>query len=262
MIAYRYLLNHILRTGEPSQDRTGVGTRYVIGQTAQFDLSDGLPLLALKYTPFKTMLAELLWFLKGTPDPAFMHAHQCTIWNPWIKPDGTLGPVYGVQWRSWPTPQGPVDQLQKAIDRLRQSPYDRRAVVSAWNVSDLDEMALPPCHLMFQLHIEHERVTMQVYQRSADVFIGVPFNWASYATLCYMIAGVLKRQPGRLIWHGGNVHLYNNHVELAWELLRRPDRRFPQLKVTPKETLDDYTFSDFTLENYIPHPPMAAPVAV
>jgi len=264
MQAYLDLLRHILANGTPKSDRTGTGTRSIFGYQMRFDLADGFPLATTKKLHLKSILYELLWFLRGETNIAYLQEHGVTIWDEWADEQGELGPVYGYQWRSWPAADGRrIDQISDVIDRIRHTPDSRRLIVSAWNVADLDEMALPPCHLLFQFYVADGRLSCQMYQRSADVFLGVPFNIASYALLTLMVAQVTNLAPGEFIHTFGDAHLYNNHLEQARLQLEREPRPLPNLRINPSvKSIFDFRYEDFRLENYQPHPHIPAPVAV
>ncbi|MFI1989152.1 thymidylate synthase [Actinoplanes sp. NPDC020271] len=259
---YEDLLRRVLETGTPKGDRTGTGTRSLFGERLRYDLSEGFPLVTTKRVHFKSIAVELLWFLRGETNVQWLRDQGVTIWDEWAAPDGSLGPVYGYQWRSWPTPDGHVDQIADLLDTLRKNPDSRRMIVSAWNVGQLDEMALMPCHAMFQFYVADGRLSCQLYQRSADLFLGVPFNIASYALLTRMIADQVGLIPGDFIWVGGDCHIYDNHVEQVTEQLSREAYPFPALQIAPKPSLFDYEFADFTVVDYKHHPAIKAPVAV
>ncbi|AKK10662.1 thymidylate synthase [Corynebacterium uterequi] len=260
---YEDLLRDILATGRPKGDRTGTGTISVFGRQLRYDLSASFPLLTTKKVYFHGVIGELLWFLRGESNVRWLQDNNIRIWNEWADADGELGPVYGVQWRSWPTPNGAhIDQISAALDTLRANPDSRRNVVSAWNVSELDKMALLPCHLLFQLYVVDGRLSMQVYQRSADMFLGVPFNIASYALLTHMFAQQASLEVGELIWTGGDCHIYNDHIEQVREQLSREPRPYPQLQLTKAASLFDYTFDDVNVLGYDPHPTITAKVSV
>jgi thymidylate synthase len=264
MQAYLDLLRHILENGTPKNDRTGTGTRSIFGYQMRFDLAEGFPLITTKKLHLKSILYELLWFLRGETNIEYLKEHGVSIWDEWADERGELGPVYGYQWRSWPAPDGRrIDQITDVIDRIRHTPDSRRLIVSAWNVADLEQMALPPCHLMFQFYVADGRLSCQMYQRSADVFLGVPFNIASYALLTLMVAQVTSLAPGEFIHTFGDAHLYNNHLEQARLQLEREPRPLPILRVNPSvKSIFDFRYDDFRLENYNPHPHIPAPVAV
>ncbi|MDY5784905.1 thymidylate synthase [Corynebacterium sp.] len=260
---YEDLLRDVLDNGTIKQDRTGTGTRSVFGRQIRYDLSDSFPLLTTKRVYFKGVVGELLWFLRGESNVRWLQDNDIRIWNEWADDDGELGPVYGVQWRSWPTPDGEhVDQIQAALDTLRDNPDSRRNLVSAWNVSELDKMALMPCHLLFQLYVADGKLSLQVYQRSADLFLGVPFNIASYALLAHMFAQQAGLGVGELIWTGGDCHIYNDHLDQVREQLARDARPYPQLKLNKAASLFDYTFDDIAVDGYDPHPTIKAQVSV
>jgi thymidylate synthase len=260
---YEDLLARVMAEGSPKSDRTGTGTRSVFGERLRYDLSAGFPLVTTKRVHFKSVAVELLWFLRGEGNVKWLHENGVTIWDEWADPDGDLGPVYGVQWRSWPTPDGGhVDQMSGVLDTLRRDPDSRRMVVSAWNVADLADMALAPCHLLFQFHVAGGRLSCQVYQRSADLFLGVPFNLASYALLTHLVAAQVGLAVGDLVWVGGDCHVYDNHVEQVTEQLSREVLAFPALEVAPAPSLFDYTVEHLGLVDYRHHPAIQAPVAV
>jgi thymidylate synthase len=264
MQQYLALMRHVLERGVAKQDRTGTGTLSVFGYQMRFELAAGFPLLTTKKLPLRSIVHELLWFLRGETNVRSLREHGVTIWDEWADADGELGPIYGYQWRSWPTPDGGhVDQISELLARLRSEPDSRRLLVSAWNVADLERMALPPCHLLFQFYVAEGRLSCQVYQRSADVFLGVPFNIASYALLTLMVAQVSGLQPGELIHVLGDAHLYRNHLAQARAQLERQPRPLPRLRLSP-EVLDLFAFryEDLALGGYDPHPHIAAPVAV
>ena len=264
MKPYLDLLSRILDSGVAKSDRTGTGTRSVFGHQMRFDLADGFPLVTTKKVHFPSVAYELLWFLRGDGNVRWLQERGVTIWDEWAGPDGDLGPVYGVQWRSWPTPDGGhVDQIAEVARLLREEPDSRRIVVSAWNVADLPRMALPPCHLLFQFHVGRGRLSCQLYQRSADMFLGVPFNIASYALLTCMMARATGLLPGDFVHTFGDVHLYANHVEQARTQLAREPRPLPRLELDPSVTdLFEFGEEHVRLVGYEPHPRIAAPVAV
>ena len=264
MQPYLDLMQHVLTQGTPKSDRTGTGTRSVFGYQLRFDLSHGFPLLTTKKCHLKSILVELLWFLRGDTNIRFLHEHKVSIWDEWADADGELGPVYGKQWRSWTKPDGgTIDQILQVQQRIRDTPDSRRLIVSAWNVADVDHMALPPCHLLFQFYVAQGRLSCQLYQRSADLFLGVPFNIASYALLTMMMAHTTGLQPGDFVHTFGDVHLYNNHAEQAKIQLARQPRPLPQLKILkPHTSIIDFEVADFELINYDPYPHISAPVAV
>ncbi|MET0414473.1 MAG: thymidylate synthase [Actinoplanes sp.] len=260
---YEDLLRRVLTTGIPKSDRTGTGTVSLFGERLRYDLSASFPLITTKRVHFKSVAVELLWFLRGESNVSWLRERGVTIWDEWADENGELGPVYGVQWRSWPTPDGgKVDQIAELLDTLRRDPDSRRMLVSAWNVSELPQMALAPCHTMFQFYVADGRLSCQMYQRSADLFLGVPFNIASYALLTRMIAAEVGLEPGDFIWVGGDCHIYNNHVDQVREQLSREAYAFPQLEIARKPSLFDYEFEDFKLVDYRHHPALKAPVAV
>ncbi|OIR41406.1 thymidylate synthase [Corynebacterium sp. NML120713] len=260
---YEDLLRDVLENGTDKGDRTGTGTRSVFGRQLRYDLSESFPLLTTKKVYFKGVVGELLWFLRGDSNVTWLQEHGVRIWNEWADENGELGPVYGVQWRSWPTPDGQhVDQISRALELLRDDPNSRRNLVSAWNVSELEHMALLPCHLLFQLYVADGKLSLQVYQRSADMFLGVPFNIASYALLAHMFAQQAGLEVGELIWTGGDCHIYNNHFDQVREQLSREPRPYPQLKLRKAESLFDYDFSDIEVVGYDPHPTIKAQVSV
>ena len=260
---YEDLLRDVLENGTDKGDRTGTGTRSVFGRQLRYDLSESFPLLTTKKVYFKGVVGELLWFLHGDSNVTWLQEHGVRIWNEWADENGELGPVYGVQWRSWPTPDGQhVDQISRALELLKDDPNSRRNLVSAWNVSELEHMALLPCHLLFQLYVADGKLSLQVYQRSADMFLGVPFNIASYALLAHMFAQQAGLEVGELIWTGGDCHIYNNHFDQVREQLSREPRPYPQLKLRKEEALFDYDFSDIEVVGYDPHPTIKAQVSV
>ena len=262
---YEDFMRHVYETGKPKQDRTGTGTVSVFGYQMRFDLSEGLPLVTTKKVHFRSVAYELLWFLRGDSNVRWLREHGVTIWDEWADEDGDLGPVYGVQWRSWPTPDGGhVDQIAEAVRLLREEPESRRIIVSAWNVAELPKMALAPCHALFQFHVaEGERLSCQLYQRSADVFLGVPFNIASYALLTQMLAQQCDLVPGELVWTGGDCHVYDNHREQVEEQLAREPYPYPTLELRRRPaSIFDYEYEDFEVRGYRHHPAIRAPIAV
>ncbi|MBM7805425.1 thymidylate synthase [Geodermatophilus bullaregiensis] len=260
---YEDLLRRILEQGRPKSDRTGTGTVSLFGERLRYDLSERFPLVTTKKVHFRSVAVELLWFLRGDGNTRWLRDNGVTIWDEWADQNGDLGPVYGVQWRSWPTPDGgTVDQIAGVLDTLRADPDSRRMVVSAWNVAALPDMALAPCHALFQFAVHDGRLSCQLYQRSADMFLGVPFNIASYALLTRMVADQAGLLPGEFIWVGGDCHVYSNHVEQVREQLSRPVRPFPHLDLAPSASLFDYSFEHFALRGYDPHPAIRAAVAV
>jgi thymidylate synthase len=260
---YEDLLRHVLDTGTRKGDRTGTGTRSIFGHQLRYRLSEGFPLITTKKVHFRSIAYELLWFLRGDANVSWLREHGVTIWDEWAAEDGDLGPVYGVQWRSWPTPDGGhVDQIAEVLRTLRENPDSRRIIVSAWNVADIPRMALPPCHAFFQFHVADGKLSCQLYQRSADLFLGVPFNIASYALLTHMIAEQVGLDVGDFVWTGGDCHIYDNHVEQVRTQLARDARPFPALELKPADSLFEYTYEHFSVEGYDPHPGIKAPVAV
>ena len=264
MRPYLDLLRQVLDHGTAKSDRTGTGTVSIFGAQLRFDLNAGFPLLTTKKVHLKSIIHELLWFLKGDTNVKYLKDNGVSIWNEWAKPDGELGPVYGYQWRSWPAPDGRhIDQISQVIEMLKKNPDSRRMIVSAWNVADLDRMALMPCHAFFQFYVADGRLSCQLYQRSADMFLGVPFNIASYALLTLMMAQVCGFKPGDFVHTFGDTHVYNNHMTQVNEQLARAPRALPVMKLNPAiKNIFDFTYKDFTLEGYDPHPIIKAPVAV
>jgi thymidylate synthase len=260
---YEDLLRHVLAHGTPKADRTGTGTRSVFGHQMRFDLAAGFPLVTTKRVHLRSIVHELLWFLRGESNVAYLRENKVTIWDEWADADGELGPVYGVQWRSWPTPDGGhVDQIAQVVDGLRTDPDSRRHIVSAWNVAEIPQMALAPCHAFFQFAVADGRLSCQLYQRSADLFLGVPFNLASYALLTHMVAQQTGLEVGDLIWTGGDCHIYDNHVDQVREQLARVPFPFPRLVLDDAPSLFDYGYDDLHLLDYRHHPAIKAPVAV
>ena len=264
MKQYLDLLSHIMEHGTVKHDRTGVGTKSVFGYQMRFDLQDGFPLLTTKKVHLRSIIHELLWFIAGDTNIGYLHDNKVSIWDEWADENGDLGPVYGRQWRSWQAPDGrSIDQLQQAIDLIRHNPDSRRILVCAWNPADIDKMALPPCHCLFQFYVAGGRLSCQLYQRSADVFLGVPFNIASYALLTMMMAQVCGLQPGEFVHSFGDTHIYLNHFDQVAEQLSREPRALPRMKLNPEvKSLFDFKYEDFTLEGYDPWPAIKAPVAV
>jgi len=261
---YEDFMRHVFEHGVAKGDRTGTGTRSVFGHQMRFDLREGFPLVTTKRVHFKSVALELLWFLRGSSNVRWLQERGVTIWDEWAREDGELGPVYGVQWRSWPTPGGGhIDQIQQVVDTLRANPDSRRILVSAWNVAELDRMALMPCHALFQFYVAEGRLSCQLYQRSADIFLGVPFNIASYALLMHMLAQQCDLEVGDFIWTGGDCHIYDNHVEQVRTQLARAPYPFPELRLRRRPaSVFDYEFDDFEIVGYEHHPAIKAPVAV
>ena len=261
---YEDLLRHVLETGAAKSDRTGTGTTSVFGAQLRFDLSEGFPLITTKRVHFKSIAYELLWFLRGESNVGWLRENGVTIWDEWADPDGELGPVYGVQWRSWPTPSGGhIDQISQVIETLKSDPDSRRIIVSAWNVAEIPEMALAPCHALFQFYVADGKLSCQLYQRSADLFLGVPFNIASYALLTHMVAQQAGLEVGDFVWTGGDCHIYDNHVEQVTEQLSREPYALPKLRITrTPDSIFDYRYDDFEIVDYVHHPAIKAPVAV
>ena len=255
---------HVLENGVQKGDRTGTGTLSIFGYQMRFDLSQGFPAVTTKKLHLRSIIYELLWFLRGDTNIGYLHDNKVTIWDEWADENGDLGPVYGYQWRSWPAPNGEsIDQIEKLLDGLRTNPDSRRHLVTAWNPADVDSMALPPCHCLFQFYVADGRLSCQLYQRSADIFLGVPFNIASYALLTLMVAQVTGYEPGEFIHTFGDAHLYSNHLEQAHLQLTREPRPLPVMAINPDVTdLFAFDYSDFSLDHYDPHPHIAAPVAV
>ncbi|MBL8323933.1 MAG: thymidylate synthase [Rubrivivax sp.] len=269
---YEDFMRHVFAHGVPKTDRTGTGTKSVFGYQMRFDLAEGFPLVTTKKVHFKSIALELLWFLRGDSNARWLRERGVTIWDEWAGPDGDLGPVYGVQWRSWPTPGGGhIDQIAEVVKQLKANPDSRRIIVSAWNVADIPDMALAPCHAFFQFYVAPGggspsapgKLSCQLYQRSADIFLGVPFNIASYALLTHMLAQQCDLDVGEFIWTGGDCHIYNNHFEQVRTQLAREPRPWPQLALKRRPpSINDYEYEDFAIEGYDPHPAIKAPVAV
>jgi thymidylate synthase len=264
MDEYLKLINHILENGEEKGDRTGTGTLSVFGYQMRFDLSKGFPMVTTKKLHLKSIIHELLWFLNGDTNVKYLQENGVRIWNEWADENGDLGPVYGKQWRNWETTDGKViDQINQAIDMINNNPNSRRIIVSAWNVGELEEMALMPCHAFFQFHVANGKLNCQLYQRSADVFLGVPFNIASYAILTHMIAQICNLEPGTFVHTLGDAHLYTNHLEQAKLQVSREPLQLPKLKLNPNvKNIDDFKYEDFEVVGYQHHPHISAPIAV
>lgn len=264
MKQYLELLNRILNEGTRKSDRTGTGTLSVFGHQMRFDMAEGFPLLTTKKLHLKSIIYELLWFLRGDTNVKYLHDHGVRIWDEWADENGELGPIYGHEWRSWPDYQGgTIDQIANVVDQIRRTPDSRRMIVSAWNVAEVDSMALPPCHTMFQFYVAEGRLSLQLYQRSADTFLGVPFNIASYALLLQMMAQVTGLQPGEFIHTTGDTHLYLNHLDQARLQLTRTPRKLPRMVINPDvKSIVDFTYEDFRLEGYDPWPHIKAEVSV
>ena len=264
MKQYLDLMQHVCQEGEQKGDRTGTGTKSVFGYQMRFDLGEGFPLLTTKKLHLKSIIHELLWFIQGDTNVKYLNDNQVSIWDEWADENGELGPVYGHQWRSWPTSGGhSIDQLSNLIDQIKTNPNSRRLIISAWNVGDIENMALPPCHCLFQFYVANGKLSCQLYQRSADVFLGVPFNIASYSLLTLMIAQVCGLKPGDFIHTFGDAHLYSNHMEQAQIQLSRETRALPQMRINPDvNSIFDFKYEDFELVNYDPHPHIKGVVAV
>jgi len=264
MRQFHQLMHHVLEHGAQKSDRTGTGTLSVFGYQMRFDLAEGFPLVTTKKLHLKSIIYELLWFLSGNTNNQWLKERGVSIWDEWAAPNGDLGPVYGYQWRSWPAPNGEhIDQIKEIIHTIKTNPDSRRIIVSAWNVADIPKMALAPCHSFFQFYVANGKLSCQLYQRSADIFLGVPFNIASYALLTHMVAEQCNLQPGEFIWTGGDCHLYSNHLEQVKLQLSRTPYPLPSLKIHRKpESIFDYQFEDFEIVGYESHPHIKAPVAV
>ncbi len=264
MKQYQNLLNKILTEGHRKEDRTGTGTISIFGHQMRFDLSEGFPLLTTKKVHLKSIIYELLWFLKGDTNVRYLQEHGVRIWNEWADPDGSLGHIYGYQWRSWPDYDGGfIDQISEAVEAIKNNPDSRRIIVSAWNVADLKNMNLPPCHAFFQFYVADGKLSLQLYQRSADSFLGVPFNIASYALLCMMMAQVCGLEPGEFIHTTGDTHIYLNHLDQVNEQLQRTPRPLPRMIINPEvKDIFDFKYEDFKLEGYDPYPPIKGVVSV
>lgn len=264
MQAYLDLLRKVLDEGVRKDDRTGTGTLSIFGHQMRFDLSSGFPLLTTKKLHTRSIIHELLWFLRGETNVRYLHENKVTIWDEWADEQGELGPIYGHQWRSWRTADGrTVDQISQVVEQIRTNPDSRRLIVSAWNVGEIESMALPPCHALFQFYVANGRLSCQLYQRSADVFLGVPFNIASYSMLTMMMAQVTGLEPGDFVHTFGDAHLYSNHLDQAREQLQREPRPLPRLRLNPDvDSIFDFRYEDFSIEDYDPHPSIKAPIAV
>ena len=264
MHQYHQLMQHVLNQGVQKSDRTGTGTLSVFGYQMRFDLADGFPMVTTKKLHLKSIINELLWFLKGSTNNNWLKERGVSIWNEWAAPDGELGPIYGYQWRSWPAPNGQhIDQISEVVNSIKTNPDSRRLIVSAWNVADIPRMALAPCHAFFQFYVADGKLSCQLYQRSADIFLGVPFNIASYALLTHMVAQQCNLEPGEFIWTGGDCHLYSNHLEQVELQLSRKPVPLPRLVIGRKPaSLFDYAFEDFEIVGYECHPHIKAPVAI
>ena len=264
MQVYLDLMKKILDEGVDRSDRTGVGTRSIFGTQMRFDLSESFPLLTTKKVHLRSIIYELLWFLSGDTNIKFLKDNNVTIWDEWADENGNLGPVYGKQWRRWECADGRIiDQISNVVEQIKNNPQSRRLIVNAWNVADVDKMALPPCHLLFQFYVANDRLSCMLYQRSCDFFLGVPFNIASYSLLCMMIAQQCGLKPGEFVWTGGDTHLYSNHFEQAKEQLSRTPRALPKMLIKRKpDSIFDYKFDDFELVDYDPYPVIKAPIAV
>ena len=260
---YEDLLRDVLANGTHKSDRTGTGTRSVFGRQIRFDLAQGFPLITTKRVHFKSIAYELLWFLRGDSNVGWLHEHGVTIWDEWADAAGELGPVYGVQWRSWPTPSGEqIDQISEVIEAIKTTPDSRRLIVSAWNPADIPNMALAPCHALFQFYVADGKLSCQLYQRSADLFLGVPFNIASYALLTQLVADQVGLELGEFVWTGGDCHIYDNHVDQVTEQLSRDPFPYPTVRIAHRDSIFDYEYADLVLENYQHHPAIRAAVAV
>jgi thymidylate synthase len=261
---YEAFMRHVFEHGVDKSDRTGTGARSWFGYQMRFDLAEGFPLVTTKKLHLRSIIHELLWFLQGSSNVQYLRDNNVTIWDEWARADGELGPVYGVQWRSWPTPDGgAIDQIAQVLREIKANPDSRRLIVSAWNVSDIPKMALPPCHLLFQFYVADGKLSCQLYQRSCDIFLGVPFNIASYALLTHMVAQQCDLAPGDFVWTGGDCHIYSNHFDQVREQLARAPRPYPKLAIRRRPlTLFDYRYDDFEIVDYDPHPHIKAPVAV
>ncbi|MBU0488120.1 MAG: thymidylate synthase [Bacteroidetes bacterium] len=263
MQQYHDLMRHVLENGTKKDDRTGTGTVSVFGYQMRFNLQAGFPVLTTKKLHLRSIIHELLWFLKGETNTKYLHEKNVSIWDEWADADGNLGPIYGYQWRSWPSASGNIDQISQVVNQIKNNPNSRRILVNAWNVGQIDQMALPPCHILFQFYVADGKLSCQLYQRSADIFLGVPFNIASYALLTMMMAQVCNLQPGDFIHTLGDAHLYINHIEQANLQLTRDLRKLSQMNINPDvKDIFQFKYEDFALEGYDPHPHIKAPVAV
>ena len=264
MDQYLNLMRLVLNEGVKKEDRTGTGTKSIFGHQFRFDLSEGFPIITTKKLHLRSIIHELLWFLSGDTNIQYLNKYNVSIWDEWADDAGNLGPVYGAQWRSWPVSDGQkIDQISQLIDEIKNNPNSRRLVVSAWNVGAIDNMALPPCHCLFQFYVAGDKLSCQLYQRSADIFLGVPFNIASYALLTMMVAQVTDLKPGDFIHTFGDAHLYDNHFDQALKQLEREPKKLPKIIINPKvRNIFEFSYEDFTLEGYDPHPHIRAPVAV
>ena len=260
---YESLLADVLANGVKKSDRTGTGTRSVFGRQLRFDLGTGFPLITTKRVHFKSIAYELLWFLRGDQNVGWLQQNGVTIWDEWADSEGRLGPVYGSQWRAWPAPDGTyIDQISQVLGLLRDDPDSRRMVVSAWNVADIPQMALAPCHVLFQFYVAEGKLSCQLYQRSADLFIGVPFNIASYALLVHLVAAQVGLEVGEFVWTGGDCHIYENHLDVVQQQLSRTPFPFPRIEIAPRPSLFDHEYADFQIKDYQHHPALRAPVAI
>lgn len=262
MQQYLNLLQDILDNGEDSDDRTGTGTLSVFGRQMRFDMRDGFPLLTTKKLHTKSIIHELLWFIAGNTNIAYLNENGVTIWDEWADSNGNLGPIYGKQWRRWKHLYNNIDQVQNAINQIKNNPTSRRIIVNAWNVGELEDMALPPCHMMYQFNVSGDYLDLQWYQRSVDTFLGLPYNITSYAILLHMIAKVTNKVPRSLIWTGGNVHLYKNHLEQTKLQLSRKPLELPSIKLVNRVNIDDFEYEDICITNYVAHPHISAPISV
>ncbi len=263
MRQYEDFLRHVYLNGTAKADRTGTGTRSVFGYQMRFDLAEGFPLVTTKKLHTRSIVYELLWFLQGNNNARWLQERGVSIWDEWARADGSLGPIYGVQWRSWPAPNGEhIDQISEVLEQIRHNPDSRRLIVSSWNVAAIPHMALPPCHVLFQFYVADGKLSCQLYQRSADIFLGVPFNIASYALLTHMVAQQCDLEPGEFIWTGGDCHIYQNHFEQTELQLSRKPFAYPSLQLRRAPSLFEYEFEDVSFENYQCHPAIKAPVAV